>query len=133
MARALRTMPMFLRAGGLRCMIAPPPRWVSIQVACGGIAAISGWHRPEVAFDPYQAPIAASYAEGSLSQQHRRSSRGGQAKRPLGPERRRLPVRTVPGQRQVPDTNNRSKPDRIQAQALIRVLSGEKTNSQTGA
>ena len=25
------------------------------------MAAISGWHRPEVAFDPYQAPIAVLY------------------------------------------------------------------------
>ncbi len=28
-------------------MIAPPPRWVSMQVSCGGIKAMMGWHKPE--------------------------------------------------------------------------------------
>jgi hypothetical protein len=29
----------------LRCMIAPPPRWVSIGVWGGGLRAMIGWHK----------------------------------------------------------------------------------------
>jgi len=50
---------MFRCAGALRFMIAPPPRWLSIYVSCGGIIAMSGWHNPEVAFEPKYAPPIA--------------------------------------------------------------------------
>ena len=33
---------MLRNAPGLRFMIAPPPRWVSMYTLCGGIGAIGG-------------------------------------------------------------------------------------------
>ena len=55
-----------------------------------------------------------------------------QARHRLGPEASRWPVRTIPAQRQDPATSNRSNPNRPQAQALLRVSSGDKTHSQNG-
>ena len=43
---------MLRSAPGLRFMIAPPPKCVSMYTLCGGISAISAWHNPDVAFDP---------------------------------------------------------------------------------
>ena len=42
--------------GGLRFMTAPEPRCVSINVLCGGIIDIGGWHSPEVALAEMSHP-----------------------------------------------------------------------------
>ena len=42
MARRLRSMPMLRRAGGLRFMMAPPPRCDSTNASCGGHIPIGG-------------------------------------------------------------------------------------------
>ena len=47
-----------------------------------------------------------------------------------GSQDRRWSVRTAPDPQQVPATHNRSKPDRIQAQALRRLMSGKKPDSE---
>ena len=50
---------MLRSAGGLRLMIAPPPRWDSRKTSCGGIRLTMAWQSPVAAFDPYHAAIAA--------------------------------------------------------------------------
>ena len=46
MDRAFPSMPPLRRAGGLRCMTAPPPGCVPTWTPCGGIMAISGRQSP---------------------------------------------------------------------------------------
>ena len=54
---ARRSRPMPRCAGGLRFMIAPPPKRVSRHAERGGMRLTMAWKSPVVAFDPYHAPI----------------------------------------------------------------------------
>jgi len=46
-------------AGGLRLMMAPPPRNGSMYTSCAGMAATIAWLRPGVPLEPYHDAIGA--------------------------------------------------------------------------